>query len=602
MKKKFIAFCMLILAISLVFVACKKPGGDKPDDGPTAVIYSTRNFLSVNVGAGYTFEYGTDGKVISCCVFGDDSVLSVQPEGKDIIDVFNRLIDESLEKNDFASVENILISSSDNFNALKVLSKVSAYLVEFACANEVVLTPYFSVAYLTDAEIVAANDAGVHFGLYDLCKKANGTLRQEQLIQTAKECSLERFIDDFESTYDFQAGKFVMQFLSANAISKVDACKAILNKVETDGQSLKFVVDEMYRDYLNGKEVWTARLHYDNDYYIYVVDACSSQVLSVTRYIHSSTEGYVAPTADEVKVTDSYAFETSCADARIENSSLAAFSVRKDKVDGKWYYNVDLKTDFSRFHYFINAATGKIEKTDCYSLAYASEIMVTNIISADTAVSIAIIRANVNDIKVKNLLVERLYDGGWVYEVSFFVSSKFYQVTVTSSGRILDFLTEGSTAGDDDSPSEYISLATAKEIVYYDAGMGAVLTDSDLYNLKTRFTRENGIAVYKISFIYNEKSYEYVINAIDSEILKSSKADIENNEEFTVNMVEETVNDFLYPDGSSSVSVTGIFLPGYGVDNATYVVDFDHEVYRYTITIDTTTGHIVNYERFKTIG
>ena len=602
MKKKFIALCLLILAISLVFVGCKKPDDDDKPDDPTAVIYSTRNFLSVNVGAGYTFEYGTDGKIVSYCVLGDDSVLSAQPVGENILTVFNGLLDDSLKNGDFTSAEKILFSSSDNFNALKVFGKVSAYFVEFAYANGLKTTPYFNVAFLTDAEIVAANEAGVHFGMYDLCKKADDTLGQEQLIQTAKECSLERFIDGSESTYDFQVGKFVMQFLSTNAISKIDACKAILNKVETDGESLKFVVDEMYRDYLNGREVWTARLHYDNDYYIYVVDAVSSEVVSVTRYIHSSTEGYVAPTNAEVKVSDLYAFETSCADARVENSGLSAFSVRLDKVDGEWCYNVDLKTDFSQFHYVINAATGKIEKTDCYSLAYASEIMVTNIISADTAVSIAIIRANVNDIKVKSLLVERLYDGGWVYEVSFFVSGKFYQVTVTSNGRILDYLTDGNTVDDDDTPSEYIPLATAKEIAYDDAGMGAVLADDDLYNLKTRFTRESGMAVYKISFVYNGKSFEYVINAIDSEILKSAKVDIENNEEFTMDMIEKVVNDFLYPDGSSSVSVIGILLPGYGIDNATYVADFDHGVYRYTITIDATTGHIVNYERYKTIG
>ena len=72
--------------------------------------------------------------------------------------------------------------------------------------------------------------------------------------------------------------------------------------------------------------------------------------------------------------------------------------------------------------------------------------------------------------------------------------------------------------------------------------------------------------------------------------------------EFTMDMIEKVVNDFLYPDGSSSVSVIGILLPGYGIDNATYVADFDHGVYRYTITIDATTGHIVNYERYKTIG
>ena len=116
MKKKFIALCLLILAISLVFVGCKKPDDDDKPDDPTAVIYSTRNFLSVNVGVGYTFEYGTDGKVVSYCVLGDDLVLSAQPVGENILTVFNGLLDDLLENGDFTSAEKILISSSDSNN------------------------------------------------------------------------------------------------------------------------------------------------------------------------------------------------------------------------------------------------------------------------------------------------------------------------------------------------------------------------------------------------------------------------------------------------------------------------------------------------------
>lgn len=127
--------------------------------------------MSVNVGVGYTFEYGTDGKVVSYCVLGDDLVLSAQPVGENILTVFNGLLDDLLENGDFTSAEKILISSSDNFNALKFFGKISAYFVEFAYANGLKTTPYFNVAFLTDAEIVAANEAGVHFGMYDLCKK-----------------------------------------------------------------------------------------------------------------------------------------------------------------------------------------------------------------------------------------------------------------------------------------------------------------------------------------------------------------------------------------------------------------------------------------------
>ncbi len=597
MKRKAIVFFIMLVVFVCVAVGCVK-NPNVPPDPVEQKRYSTRNFLSIGVGGGHVYEYDSSGKVVSYRYLGEGSV-STDVVGKDVLKVFNDLLTDASEKGDFLSLKDVLISSSDNFVALKVFGKASAYFVEFACADEISTKPYFCVAYLTDDEIVAACDAGVDFGLYDLYKKHYTAVGTESLFDVVAEGSVETFADFADDAYDFQSDMFVAEFVTNDACSKISAAKAVLNKLESDAVVANLTVDEFYRDFYSGKEVWNVKLHCDNDYYEYVVDACSEEVVSGKKYIHSSAEGYVAPVGTLILYED--AFKAACDDARVSNSRLTAFYVRLDKVDDGWSYCVNLKTAYSRFAYVVDAVTGAIVSMDGYSADYSSEVTDIGMVSADTAVSTAFVRAGVNDVKVKRTLTEVLYDGGWVYEVSFFSSGKFHQVTVKSNGKILGYVTDGVTI-DDDEESEYISLSAAKEIAYDEAGAGTTLSDGDLLNLKTRFTRENGMALYKISFIYSDISYSYVINALDGEIIKSSSENVGILDDFDYAQTLTTVGNFLGKEDMSSVKVDSCYFPADGIDNATYYMDFYDGAYRYLVTIDTVSGDIVRYERVRVTG
>ena len=122
-------------------------------------------------------------------------------------------------------------------------------------------------------------------------------------------------------------------------------------------------------------------------------------------------------------------------------------------------------------------------------------------------------------------------DGIWVYEVEFAVGNTEYEYEINAiTGEIIKFETEldDDPEGAPGTPrpsaqptqqpgSEFLSEDEIKAIVFNHAGVNA----NDVREFEIELDDEHGIWVYEVEFKAGNIEYDYVVNAVTGEIIKS---------------------------------------------------------------------------------
>lgn len=124
-------------------------------------------------------------------------------------------------------------------------------------------------------------------------------------------------------------------------------------------------------------------------------------------------------------------------------------------------------------------------------------------------------------------------DGRMVYEVEFLVGNVEYDYEIDAvTGRVLEFDSDieddipanagqspqGQTAGTGGS-GHYIGSQAALDIALRHAGVSAAA----IYDVSVEFDWENGYAVYDVEFKSGNMEYDYEIDAVTGDILKSNR-------------------------------------------------------------------------------
>ena len=122
-------------------------------------------------------------------------------------------------------------------------------------------------------------------------------------------------------------------------------------------------------------------------------------------------------------------------------------------------------------------------------------------------------------------------DGIWVYEVEFVVGNTEYEYEINAiTGEIIKFETEldDDPEGAPGTPrpsaqptqqpgSEFLSEDEVRTIVFNHAGVNA----NDVREFEIELDDEHGIWVYEVDFKAGNIEYDYVVNAVTGEIIKS---------------------------------------------------------------------------------
>ena len=150
-----------------------------------------------------------------------------------------------------------------------------------------------------------------------------------------------------------------------------------------------------------------------------------------------------------------------------------------------------------------------------------------NTISSDEAKQIALQHANLSDNQVTFIKVSQDYDDGInKYEIEFYYNNTEYDYEINAySGEILKFdydaeyynpsNTISYSNSQSSSTQNLISSDEAKNIALQHAN----LTDNQVTFIKVSKDYDDGIHIYEVEFHYNNREYNYDINAINGTIL-----------------------------------------------------------------------------------
>ena len=150
-----------------------------------------------------------------------------------------------------------------------------------------------------------------------------------------------------------------------------------------------------------------------------------------------------------------------------------------------------------------------------------------NTISSDEAKQIALQHANLSDNQVTFIKVSQDYDDGInKYEIEFYYNNTEYDYEINAySGEILkfDYDAEYYNPSNTISYSNFQSSSTQNLISSDEAKNIALqhanLTDNQVTFIKVSQDYDDGIHIYEVEFHYNNREYNYDINAINGTIL-----------------------------------------------------------------------------------
>ena len=219
----------------------------------------------------------------------------------------------------------------------------------------------------------------------------------------------------------------------------------------------------------------------------------------------------------KTEISEEKAKEIAFSHANISQENITNIQVEKDKENGIAIYSIEFYTDEAEYDYEISQTNGTIIKSEVET--YTNNTIPTTQITKDEAKEIALKDASVSENKTSYLKVKQDYENDTaVYEVEFYADGKEYDYTISKNdGTILskDYDIENYTLDSSDNAS-IISLEEAKKLVLERID-GA---NSEHISIYHEF--DDGVQLYEGEVHYQNKEYEFKINATTKEFIEWS--------------------------------------------------------------------------------
>ncbi len=233
--------------------------------------------------------------------------------------------------------------------------------------------------------------------------------------------------------------------------------------------------------------------------------------------------------------------------------------VQLDAENGKMVYEVEFRVSGFEYEYEIDALTGDVVKydreadddyrdsqtsasdnsdsknsSDNNSSSSNNKSSSANYIGEQKAKEIALKHAGVSESSAKELEAELDRENGtYIYDVSFKSSGYEYDYDINATtGEIVrsdreaddDYRTDNNKSSSNNktssnSAANYIGEQKAKQIALKHAG----ISESSTKELEAELDHENSTYIYDVSFKSSGYEYDYEVNALTGEIIRSEK-------------------------------------------------------------------------------
>ena len=170
----------------------------------------------------------------------------------------------------------------------------------------------------------------------------------------------------------------------------------------------------------------------------------------------------------------------------------------------------------------IHSKTGDVIKFEKDIISNSPISNNNDAISEEEAKKIATDYLNVNIEDVYFTKKKLDYDNGiLIYELEFYHNSTEYEVDINAYTKEIINISIDSNDYNTNNSSNYIGIEKAKELVknHY--------TKDNIFFVKAEFDFDNQTPIYELEFYYNNKKYEYEVNAISGNIIKYEISNID---------------------------------------------------------------------------
>lgn len=360
-----------------------------------------------------------------------------------------------------------------------------------------------------------------------------------------------------------------------NSIGKEAAVKnayaaAGISSDDVDAVDAKFKFDD-------GKFVYDIEFYSDGKEYEYKIHSKNGSVVEFEHPKHHSLP------KDSISIDDAKTIVLNHAGLTSEDVTFT--KAKLDRDDSFFEYELEFNTSEKKYKYEISATDGTIINANIdSSFLSSSQINQENLISIETAKEKVLSHASVNDAVFTKSKLER-EEGNYYYNLHFVSENTEYQYTVdASNGEIL----KSSSKNVNSSANITISVEDAKNV----ALSHAQLSSENARFIKSELDEEDGLYIYEIEFSFENKKYEYEINAHTSAIVKSK---IKNNiSSQTLLGIDKAKENVLTHADVSAEKVTftkaeldeedGLFI---------YEINFKSNDFNFEYKLDATSGKVI---------
>lgn len=219
----------------------------------------------------------------------------------------------------------------------------------------------------------------------------------------------------------------------------------------------------------------------------------------------------------KTEISEDKAKKIAFSHAKISQDNITHIEVEKDQENDIAIYSIEFSTAEAEYDYEIDRTDGTVIKSEIKT--YTNNTTTTTQITKDEAKEIALKDAGISENKTSYLNVKQDQENGIaVYEVEFYTDGKEYDYTISQNdGTILskDYDIENYTPNSSDNTS-IISLDEAKKLVLERID-GA---NSDHISIYHEY--DDGVQLYEGEVYYQNKEYEFKINATTKEFIEWS--------------------------------------------------------------------------------
>lgn len=276
-------------------------------------------------------------------------------------------------------------------------------------------------------------------------------------------------------------------------------------------------------------------------------------LISSSRNLTTNTVSQTGAASDKAYIGKNAALSAAAARAGVSVSDVTWSKVEFDSDDGLMLYEVEFRTNTAKYECDVNARTGEIVKFEQEGGSHTGSTTGntgtanSNTGSTNTNTGTTTNNTNTSYIGEEAAKAAALADAGckaedavylaaWLeyddgrpehYEVEFMVGNTRYEyeIALTSATVIKSdresYGSGGNTSGNASGNTSYIGEDAALTAALTHAGLSA----SDISRQKVEFDFDDGYAIYEIEFRSGRYEYEYEVDAVSGQIIKSEMDD-----------------------------------------------------------------------------